>query len=119
MREVISASLPVRVAVVDNWNKGLYKRLPIGTSRETNASLLNPPVLKTAVFQVLLRNQNPRSQIRLRCSIVVPDSAALHHEMLKAVESKKANEIVITGANIARRTEGRIFQEFIGFPSER
>lgn len=54
-----------------------------------------------------------------RRSIVVPDSAVLHHEMLKAVESRKAKDVVMTGASMARRTDGRVFQDLIGFPSER
>lgn len=119
VREVLSALSPARVAVVDNWNNGIYRKLPIGTIRETNANFLNPLILNTAVFHVLLRNQNLRSQMRLRCSIVVPHSAALHHEMLKAVESRQAKDMVMIGAIMARRTEGRVFQELIGFPSER
>ena len=119
VREVVSASSPVRVAVVDNWNEGLGRKLPTSTSRETNANLLSPLLLNTAVFQVLLRSQNPQSQMRLRCSIVVPDSAALHHEMLKAVESRKANEMVMTGASMARRPDGRVLRELIAFPSGR
>lgn len=57
--------------------------------------------------------------MRFRCSIVVPDSAARHHEMLKAVVNKKANDRVITGARMASRTDGCVFHEVVGFPSER
>lgn len=117
--ETVSASAPVRDAVVDNWNSGLYKKLPIGTRRDTRANLLKPFALKTAVFQVLFLSQNARSQMRLRCSIVVPASAALHHAMLNAVDRRKAKEMVIIGARMARMTEGRVFHAVVGFPSER
>ena len=91
----------------------------MGTKSDARASLLKPLVLKTAFFQVLLRSQKARSQMRFRCSMVAPDSAARHHEMLKAVVKRKAKERVITGAKMASSTDGRVFHEVVGFPSER
>jgi len=51
--------------------------------------------------------------------MVVPASAALHQEILNAVDSRKAIETVMMGAITANMTDGRVFQEVVGFPSER
>lgn len=50
--------------------------------------------------------------------MVVPASAALHQAILKAVDNKNAIEIVMIGAMIANTTDGRVFQEVVGLPSE-
>lgn len=115
VRKTVSAFAPVRDAVVDSWISGLYTKLPTGISSDVMASLLKPLVLNTAVFHVSLRSQKARYHIQLRCAIVAPDSAALHHEMLNAVVNRKANDRVMIGARIASRTVDEFSNRSLAF----